>query len=125
VNSAIDLPFQTNVRYRVSVLTRRERITSAQVTGLAAAYAQIRRLDLHGALAEIATILAGYPDDARARILADAASAYVDGDQYFSAEAAGLLRQAGADLAEARRMYAGRHRSNPLRIVSDQANRQP
>lgn len=108
------------------MLDRKERITSAQLTGLAAAYAQMRRLTADQALDEMATDLAPYPADKRSEILADAAASYVGGDRHYDGPAAELLAQAGADLEQARAIRAVRAlRPDMLRAVADQANRAP
>lgn len=105
--------------------SRKERIASARIDGLAAAYAQMPWLSRDLALGEIAAVLADFQADVHPAILNDAASVYVDGDQlhYFYEEAARLLAAAGADLDAARELHTARRRQpNPLTIVSDQAN---
>lgn len=108
------------------MLNRQQRISAAELSGIAAAYAQVKRLTRDQALAEIAEVLAPWPPDVQAEILADAASAYVDGDRHHDPAATELLTGAGADLDRARRIRAARTaQPDPLRIVADQANRAP
>jgi hypothetical protein len=105
------------------MIDRKQRIASAQITGLTAAHVQVKRLTRDETLAEIADVLAPFPKADRAAILADAAASYIN-DRYYGQASADLMTAAGADLNEARRIRADQDaRPNPLTVVSDQANR--
>jgi hypothetical protein len=86
------------------------RVAAAQVIGTADAFAQLRRLSEAEALAEIADIAGG-----RQEVLDLAAARYCVPDPgpegWWYAEAARLLRLAGADLERAAAIQAGQGRS--------------
>jgi hypothetical protein len=108
------------------MLDRRQRIASASLVGLAAAYTRRHRLDRDEVLDEVAEVLAAFAPDVRAAILADAAAAYVDGDRHYDEASAELLAAVGADLERARQIRAEHAaRPNPLASVAVQANQGP
>jgi hypothetical protein len=75
-------------------------VYGAQVSGIAAAYAHLHRLDQAQALAEIREILARLSEADRRTALIYAASGYLrarTADWWFP-DAAALLREAGADM---------------------------
>lgn len=88
----------------------RRRIAAAQIHGVTAAFGHLRRITQDEALAEIREILAGWPTDEHAGILAVAAEGYVreprDANSWWYDAAIELLSAAGADLDEARRLAA-------------------
>lgn len=83
--------------------TDKVRIAAAQLSGLALACVQVRRLSDDEALAEMADVVAGLPAGRRQTALDQAAASYVDPGptDAFHAAAAGLLQRAGADLDQA------------------------
>ena len=84
--------------------TRRERITIAQVTGTLHRLSQQYTADpatLADAVAELRQLVAGYPADKRAHLLAHAVS---PGPARAADDT--LLRDAGADMAELERLRA-------------------
>jgi hypothetical protein len=84
----------------------------------------MRRLDRDQALGEIAEVLAPFALDARAEILAHAATAFADGGRHHDQASTELLAAAGADLERARRICAQREaKGNPPAVVAEQANR--
>jgi hypothetical protein len=88
------------------------------------AQTQMRRLDRDQALGEIAEVLAPFALDARAEILAHAATAFADGDRHHDQASTELLAAAGADLERARRIRAERGAgTNPLASIAAQTNR--
>lgn len=106
-------------------LSRKERVVAAGLGGLAAGYAQMRRLTRDDALAEIRQDLEAskLDGDQAVAVLSDAAARYVDGDQHYDSEALQLLVDAGADVDRARAIRAARLSSgNPLQVLAAQAN---
>jgi len=91
-------------------------VTVAQLTGVAAGYAQVKRCTRDDALAEVEQVLrnAGIkPGSDRAReLLTRAATLYVlpsgPGDEFWYGDALALLADAGADVATAAAIRAGR-----------------
>jgi hypothetical protein len=84
------------------------RVAAAQASGVAAAYAHVRRIGEGEALAEIAAILDRLPADRRQKALDLAASTYAapgQSDLWYPA-ASRLLERAGANLGTARAIRA-------------------
>ena len=91
------------------------RVLAAQVTGLAAAYAHMKRLTRAEALAEIGQTLAASnvrPGSADAvDLVTQAASMYVDAtgpETWWFPDAVNLLAEAGADVDRAKQLRAQR-----------------
>jgi hypothetical protein len=89
----------------------------AQLTGIAAGHAHVRRTTRDEAFAELdhALAAAGVRDPAaRAALLTEAAALYVDptpdDDRWWAGQAAALLEEAGADLDAARALPAAQRR---------------
>ena len=94
----------------------RLRIASAQLTGVAAAYAHLRRLDHAQALAEARETLTGLPVADRQQVLDEAAAAYAlpgQSDVWYPA-ALQLLVDAGADEQAARAIRARRDQGGTM-----------
>lgn len=95
------------------------RVAVASMTGIAAGYAHIRRLTREQALAELGDVVDACDVDhaGAVQLLTEAAALYVDrgpDDPWpWSADAAELLADAGADLERAAVMAASRRRRRP------------
>lgn len=109
----------------VEVLNRAERIASAQASGTAERCTWHRRISREEALAQIARILEPVQPGRRRLVLSNAAAAYVQtgDDRYaYQVACAELLRDAGADLDLAARIWLRRHPTGqpPIGIVHPQ-----
>lgn len=84
------------------------RVAAAGISGVAAGHAHLKRVDRDGALAEIREIVETLPRERRQAALDGAAAAYTCDDTPWHAEALTLLLAAGADLEQARTVWAAR-----------------
>ena len=82
------------------------RVLVAELTGVAAGYAHVHRMDRTAALEELVSVLAARPFDRRAAALTDAAVFYFvdDPHQPWRPVAFALLVEAGADERRAREL---------------------
>lgn len=85
-------------------------MATAELTGVAAAYAHVRRLDRDQALAELGGVLAGVQPAARQQVLDEAAAGYVptSSAEAWYPSALQLLVDAGADRERAQEIRADR-----------------
>jgi hypothetical protein len=94
-----------------------ERLAVASITGVAEAYAALKRLTWQQAMQEIQDCLAQYkiPAARVTEVLSEAARGYLTDDRHYNAAALGLLLDAGADRTRAEQL---REQANRKRVVS-------
>lgn len=98
------------------VLSRQERVVSAQIAGSAAAHGHRRRITAEQAADEIRERLDQLPADRRHAVLVDAAAMYTRRAQPGDAETLAVLVGLGVDEREAAAVYAARHRIDPWHV---------